>query len=122
MDHLDVPQVGFILGGMRVDLTFPPLFKSVIVSTLDFGPNRFSWVWFVSPTTSQSRIILRVRSVPLTTGQIISGIFSEGFHLWTGSGPPACHLVFTIFPWNLGIVAVSDSTFQSWNHSVGPFF
>ena len=81
-----------------MDLTFPPFFRSVIVPTQDFGPNRILLgVGSIPPTTGQSRILLGVRFVPLTKGQSISEIFSEGFRLWTGSGPPTyCH-VFTIF-------------------------
>ena len=75
MEHLDALWVGFVLGVMRVDLTFPLFSKPVIMLTLDFDPNR---------------ILLRV-----------------------GSVPPAYCRVFTIFFWKLGIMVVSDNTFQS---------
>ena len=75
-----------------------PLFKSFIESTLDFDPNDIlHGVGSIPLTIGQSRILLKVRSVPPTTGRSVSGIFSEGFRLWIGSGPPACCLVFIIF-------------------------
>ena len=98
MNHLDVPRVGFVLSAMRVDLTFFPLSKSIIVPTLDFDP---------------SGILIGVGFVPPTIGQSVSGIFFEGFRLLTGSGRPACCRVFTILFWNLGIVVVSNNVFQS---------
>ena len=70
------------LRGMRVDLTFPPLSKSIIVPILDFD---------------SSGILLRVGSFPPTTGRSVSGIFFEGLYLWTGSGPLTYCRVFTIF-------------------------
>ena len=82
MDHLDVPRVGFVLGGNEGESKFSPLFKSVIMLTLEFGPNGiFLGVGSVPPTTGQSRILLGVRFVPLTTGRSISETFSKGFHL-----------------------------------------
>ena len=122
VDHLDVPRVHFILGGNEIGSNFFLFFRSVTVP-LDFRPNGILLrVGSVPSTTGRSRILLGFRSFPLTTGQSISGIFSEGFRLWTGFGPLACHCVFTIFSWKLGIVAVSYSVFKSWNHSVGPSF
>ena len=79
-------------------------------------------VRFIPPTMGQSGIILGARSVPPTTGQSVSEVSFEGFRLWSGSGPPAYFRTFTIFSWKLGIVAVSNSAFQSWNHSVGLSF
>ena len=54
-------------------------------------------VGFVPPARGWSRILPRVGSVALTMGRSVSGVFFEGFHLWTGSGPPAYYLAFTIF-------------------------
>ena len=88
---------------MRMDLDFPPFSKSVMVLTLDFDPNV---------------ILLGVGSVPLTVSQSISGIFHEGFHLWTGSGPSVCCCVFTIFSWKLGIRVEIDNASRSLNHLV----
>ena len=107
MDHLNVPQVDFILGGYDDGYDFSPRFKSVIMPTLDFDA---------------SGILLGVGSVPSTAGQSVSRILSEGFRLWTGSGPPVYCCVFTILSWKLGIGAMSDITFRSWNHSIGSFF
>ena len=107
--------------GSRPD--FAPFSKSISMLTLDFDPSRiFLEVGSVPPTMSRSRLLPGVRSVPPTTGRSISGVFFEGFRLWTGSSPPTCYCTFTSFSWKLGIMAVSNNAFQSWNHSVGLSF
>ena len=54
-------------------------------------------VGFVPPARGWSRILLGFGSIALTTGRSVSGVFFEGFHLWTGFGLPAYYLAFTIF-------------------------
>ena len=90
---------GLALSGAYEDgYDFSPFLDLVIALTLNFGP---------------SGILLGVGFVPPTTGQSVSRILSDGFHLWTGSSPPVCRRVLTIFSWKLGIMAMSDSAFQS---------
>ena len=95
------------LGGYEDGFDFPLFSKSIMAPTLDFNPYG---------------ILPRVGSVPPTVGWSTSGIFSEGFHLWTGSGPLVYCRAFTIFSWKLDIVTMSDNVYRSWNHSVGPSF
>ena len=95
------------LRGYEGGFTFSPFFKLIIVLTLDVDPNG---------------ILLGVGSIPLAAGQSVSQIFFERFRLWTGSGTPIYCRIFTIFSWKLGILVMSNSAFQSWNHSVGPSF
>ena len=69
MNHRDTPWVGFVLGGMRVDLTFLPLSKSITVPTLDFDPTGILLgVRSIPPTTGWSGILPKVSSIPLSTG------------------------------------------------------
>ena len=82
----------------------------------------FPRVGSASPTMGWNKILPRVASAPPTTSQSVSGVFFKGFFLWTGSGPPAYYCAFTIFSWKFGIEVVSDTTFQSQNHSVEPSF
>ena len=71
------------------------------------------------PTMGRSGILPWARFVPPTTGWSVSEVFSEGFCLWTGSGPPTCCRAFTIFLWKIGIMVVNDNPFQSQNYSIG---
>ena len=71
----------------------------------------FLGVGSVPLTMSQSVILPGVEFVPPTTGRSISGVFFEGFRLWTGSAPLAFYNAFTIFSWKLGIMVVSDNAF-----------
>ena len=66
VDQLDVPR------GYESGPDFSPFSKLIITPTLGFDP---------------SRILFGVGSVPPTVGQSVSGIFFEGFRLWTGSSP-----------------------------------
>ena len=83
-------------------------------TSMDVG--LFFRVRSVPSAMGQSGILPEVGSVPPTRGQSVSGVFFEGFCLWSRFGPPSCCRTFAIFSWKLGIVVMSDNTFQCWYH------
>ena len=97
--------------GIRLSWSSPP------PASMDVG--LLLRVGSIPLTIDQSGILPRVGYVPSTMGRSVFGVFFKGFCLGTRSSPPACYCAFTIFSWKLGIVVVSDNTFQYRNHSVG---